>query len=214
MKKYFLIFLITIFFVGCSSIKIEKEENVIDGIAFKTEFENFNQVNDVLSIDKENPFKYLTELNVDTFFSGSGILFLGYPTSSVSRGVVDLLLTFSKEADISEIYYCNLTNHRDLYTIEGEVPVKEKDGSHLYTLLMKYLSSYAKPYHIIYEDKDYFVDENRLYGPSIVFIENGKIIKYFDQFNRKEQEEFSGFSDADKENYLNAWKALVEKMSL
>jgi len=212
MKKYFLIFLITIFFVGCSSITIEKEENVIDGIAFKTEFENFNQVNDALTIGKENPFKYLTDFNVDDFFSGSGILFLGYPTSNVSRGVVSLLLDFAANEEITEIYYCNLENHRDLYEIEDGTPVLKKDGSVLYQSLLKYLSSYSKPYQIIFEEQEYSVDEKRLYGPALVFLKDGKVIGYFDQFARKEKDEFSGFSDVEIESYFATWRSFLKKM--
>lgn len=214
MKKYFLIFLITIFFVGCSSIKIEKEENVMDGIVFKTEFENFNQVNTVLSINKENPFKYLTISNVDTFFSGTGILFLGYPTSDVSRGVVELLLDFAKRENLKDIYYCNLENHRDSYKVKDGVLEKEKDGSSLYISLLKYLNSYVKPYRITFEEKDYSVGVNRLYGPSIVFVKDGKIIGYFDKFTRKEQEEFSGFSDIEIESYFKTWGEFASKMGL
>ena len=59
MKKY-VILIISIFLICGCEIKpqIEKEEQVIDGLNFKVEYENYNSLNYQLNIEKDNIIVY------------------------------------------------------------------------------------------------------------------------------------------------------------
>ena len=119
MKKYIII-LISFFLLltGCSNNnlpQIEKENKITDGITFKTEYEKENSISLYdLSIDKENPFKYINKNNIDSVFSNDSIIYIGSYNDLCSRLLVDQLIVFSKENNIKDIYYfnINLISHR------------------------------------------------------------------------------------------------------
>ena len=69
MKKY-IILIISIFLICGCEIKpqIEKEEQVIDGLNFKVEYEKYNSTKYQLNIEKDNNFKYLDMNNINNVF--------------------------------------------------------------------------------------------------------------------------------------------------
>ena len=98
MKKY-IILIISIFLICGCDIKpqIEKEEQVIDGLNFKVEYENYNSTNYQLNIEKDNNFKYLDMNNINNVFSSNNIIFIGEPQDNKSRYLVDSLNNIEKD---------------------------------------------------------------------------------------------------------------------
>ena len=70
-KIKFIFFSLLFLFIltGCDTIKVLKEEEVIDGIKFQVEYEEYNNELFELNIPKENKFKYVTEENFNDVFS-------------------------------------------------------------------------------------------------------------------------------------------------
>ena len=225
MKKYLLgsllIIAILITIIGCNynKPKIEKEEEVLDGISFKTEFENVPNERYHLVIEKENPFKYLTVDNMDEVFKTTNIIILGYPTSDVTRAVVEQLIKISKELNLENIYYYNILDNRTIYTInetqdeqnnEKIEIVKEKEKTTSFEKLSTYISSYFKSQQILYKDKIYTPEEKTVIVPVVILIKDGKIIKYYDKFDQKEQDDFTSLTEEDYQKLKDSITAIIE----
>ncbi len=233
MKNYIIgsifIIIVLIIIVGCSynSPTIEKEQNVMDGINFKAEFENASQEKFQLLIEKENPFKYLNEDNMEGVFQNTNIIFLGYPESNISRAVVKELLDLSKELEIEDIYYYNVLNNRSQYILTPVSDKKEnedvkepkyeitktKEQTKSFEKIKTYLKKYlAKQTITDSNGKKYEVPEKTILAPAIVFIKDGKITSYYSNFPKKEQEEFIGFNEKDLKKLKDNLVKLIENI--
>lgn len=170
-----LLFLFTL--TGCDTIKVLKEEEVIDGIKFKVEYEEYNNELFELNIPKENKFKYVTEENFNDVFSNTNLIYLGRPNDNLSRNIVNILI--NNNFNITDIYYVNLDK------INNEL---NKDN---YNYLYKYIENNNPALLFIKEGKvikyyelkennedfvDFFNDEENLY------IEN--INKFIDEITK------------------------------
>lgn len=198
---------------------IEKEKEVLDGINFKTEFENKNQEGYPLNIKKENPFKYLTSQNMDEVLKENNIILFGYPESNITRALIEQLLKLSEELDINEIYYYNVLENSSKYKLEADEQtkeikvVKEKDCTESFAKLKEYFSKYLISQEIKSSDgKIYQTDDQTLAVPSLVFIKDNKVLEFYNDFPKKEQEEFSGFGETELEKLKNDIYILVEKI--
>lgn len=166
MKK-FIIFLISFFLiVGCESqvLPTKKDEKIVtDGITFKTEYENLNSVmKDDFSIEKENPFKYLTKKNIEEVFKTTNIVFIGNASDINSRVIVTILNDIAKEKEIESIYYLDSLSNFAKYEINVNGQIKSQEESELYKLVLSEIKGLEE-----------------LYSPSIIFIKEGNISDYY-----------------------------------
>lgn len=162
-----------------------------DAIKFKNEYETLNgektssnKEYKKLSISKNNPIKYsdYDEL-IDIIENKTGIIYLGFPDCPWCRSALPVLLEAAEKNNIDTIYYMNIKNERDSYTIEdGKLTYaldkegKEIKGTKGYFKLLKALDKYLSDYVINFEDKDYEVGEKRIFAPSVIFVRDGKIL--------------------------------------
>lgn len=166
MKK-FIIFLISFFLiVGCESqvLPTKKDEKIVtDGITFKTEYENLNSVmKDDFSIEKENPFKYLTKKNIEEVFKTTNIVFIGNANDVNSRVIVTILNDIAKEKEIESIYYLDSLSNFAKYEINVNGQIKSQEESELYKLVLSEIKGLEE-----------------LSSPSIIFIKEGNISDYY-----------------------------------
>lgn len=183
MKKY-IILVISICFLLCSceiTPQIEKEEQVIDGLNFKVEYENYNSTNYQLNIDKDNNFKYIDMNNINKVFSSNNIIFIGDPKDDKSRYTVSTLIKLKKDYNV-DIYYYNYEENNPKYEITDEKLEKTKDGTELYNEMLKRLEKYITPLNIEKDSKVYTTEEKNFSNPALVFIVNNKIYGYYDDF--------------------------------
>ncbi len=183
MKKY-IILVISICFLLCGceiTPQIEKEEQVIDGLNFKVEYENYNSTNYQLNIDKDNNFKYIDMNNINKVFSSNNIIFIGDPKDDKSRYTVSTLIKLKKDYNV-DIYYYNYEENNPKYEITDEKPEKTKDGTELYNEMLKRLEKYITPLNIEKNSKVYTTEEKNFSNPALVFIVNNKIYGYYDDF--------------------------------
>lgn len=206
MKKYLLVILTIILFItGCTTPSVKKEKDVIDGIKFKTEYENYNDLildeetkyyN--LSISKDNPIKYLDNLDI-LDITGNAIIYIGYANCNVCRGVADILLETAEKNDIDTIYYLDITTIRDEYEIKDNKVTQTKEADKIYSEILKKTDKYTYDYVISSNGVEYEVGIKRIFAPAIVFIKDYEIIEYYDKFNAKELELFNSFNETEKE---------------
>ena len=203
MKKYIIILISFFLIVGCSKEvvpKVSKESLVTDGITFKTEYENQNEeMNDNLTIDKENPFKYLKKSNIDKVFQGNNIIFIGNSYDINSRIVVKILLSLAEDFNVKDIYYLDSLKNFAKYEISVNGQVKIQDESVLYNTLLEQVKSLG-------------VDvSDGLSSPSIIFIKDGKISNYVTDFVDLYDE---GFSDVKYDNVKTDLYKIMENFDL
>lgn len=182
MKKY-IILIISIFLICGCEIKpqIEKEEQVIDGLNFKVEYENYNSTNYQLNIEKDNNFKYLDMNNINNVFSSNNVIFIGEPQDNKSRYLVDSLNNIEKDYDI-DIYYYNYKDNNPKYELKDEKLVKTSDGTKLYSEMLEKLNDYITTLNVEKEQQVYKTEEKVFSTPAIVFILDKKIYGYYDDF--------------------------------
>lgn len=182
MKKY-IILIISIFLICGCDIKpqIEKEEQVIDGLNFKVEYENYNSTNYQLNIEKDNNFKYLDMNNINNVFSSNNIIFIGEPQDNKSRYLVDSLNNIEKDYK-NDIYYYNYKDNNPKYEIKDEKLVKTSDGTKLYNEMLEKLNDYITTLNVEQEEQVYKTEEKVFSTPAIVFILDKKIYGYYDDF--------------------------------
>ena len=92
------------------------------------------------------------------------------------RSVIEELITTAQEENIRKIYYVDVKEIRDTYTLnENNEPQKEKDGSKGYNSLIKKLSNVLNEYTLTTDDnKTVNVGEKRIYAPNVVAVVNGE----------------------------------------
>jgi len=182
MKKY-IILIISIFLICGCEIKpqIEKEEQVIDGLNFKVEYENYNSTNYQLNIEKDNNFKYLDMNNINNVFSSNNVIFIGEPQDNKTRYLVDSLNNIEKDYNI-DIYYYNYKDNNPKYEIKDEKLVKTSDGTKLYNEMLEKLNNYITTLNVEKEEQVYKTEEKVFPTPAIVFILDKKIYGYYDNF--------------------------------
>lgn len=182
MKKY-IILIISIFLICGCDIKpqIEKEEQVIDGLNFKVEYENYNSTNYQLNIEKDNNFKYLDMNNINNVFSSNNIIFIGEPQDNKSRYLVDSLNNIEKDYK-NDIYYYNYKDNNPKYEIKDEKLVKTSDGTKLYNEMLEKLNDYITTLNVEKEEQVYKTEEKVFSTPAVIFILDKKIYGYYDDF--------------------------------
>ncbi len=182
MKKY-VILIISIFLICGCEIKpqIEKEEQVIDGLNFKVEYENYNSLNYQLNIEKDNNFKYLDMNNIKNVFSSNNVIFIGEPQDNKSRYLVNSLNDIQKDYDV-DIYYYNYKDNNPKYEIKDKKIIKTADGTKLYGEMLDKLNEYINPLNMEKEDQIYKTEEKLFSTPAIVFIVDKTIYGYYDDF--------------------------------
>lgn len=182
MKKY-IILIISIFLICGCEIKpqIEKEEQVIDGLNFKVEYENYNSTNYQLNIEKDNNFKYLDMNNINNVFSSNNVIFIGEPQDNKSRYLVESLNNIEKDYNI-DIYCYNYKDNNPKYEIKDEKLVKISDGTKLYNEMLEKLNDYITTLNVEKDHQVYKTEEKVFSTPAIVFILDKKIYGYYDDF--------------------------------
>ena len=211
--KFSTILLITLIcFTGCDTPRFEDASTVVDSVNFKTEYENLNHENYELTIDKENPFKYLTDGNVLNVIKGDSIIYFGYPEDCMSREVVNILLDLSKEKELENIYYMNVLVNRTNYELIDNELKKVSEGSSLYLEMIKFLDSNLESLEIKKDDVVYKAEDKIIDSPAILFIKDGKIVEYYDDFGQTLDEEFIGFGKKDIVLIKDELNILIDKI--
>lgn len=122
------------------------ENNITDNIKFKNEYKN---------VTKDNVFVYATSNEIIKILdSGTGVIYLGFPSCEWCQAYVQILNEAAKEAEIEKIYYLNIYNDRKNETIN-------------YQKLIKLLSS-----NLMYDDEG----KKRIFVPDVYIVKSGKII--------------------------------------
>lgn len=173
-KEKLLMTFVPILFVLLAIFSYLKLTNVNDSIKFKKEYESLNgektssgKKYKKVEISSSNLIKYSNyDEIIDLIENGTGIIYLGFPECPWCRSMVPVLLEVAKDNKMDKIYYLNIKNERDSYTVEdGKLTYaldeegKEIKGTKGYFKLLKALDSYLSDYVILLDDQKYEVGE-------------------------------------------------------
>lgn len=158
----------------------------VDATKFKKEYESLNETKGYikLDIDKNNPIEYADyDKLLEVIENGTGIIYLGFPECPWCRNALPVLFDAAKDNEVEVIYYMNILNERDSYTVEDGKLVyatdkegNEKKGTKGYFKLLDALEDHLSDYVILFEEDEYEVGEKRIYAPSVVFVRDGEVL--------------------------------------
>ena len=205
-KKILGVALIVLIFIGLAAtivyifteLKDETEiqiQNVefTDAKKFKNEYEALNDKEEkegqnyrTVSISENNPIKYAKASDIISKIDNKEtfLVYFGYDTCPWCRLVIEALLNTASNYNINTIYYVDVKNIRDVYSLnEKHELVRTTEGTDGYYALINKLAPVLDNYEpLTYEVKDkkkktktvtVEIDEKRIYTPSVVLVKNG-----------------------------------------
>ncbi len=166
--------------------KDEPKNISADAIKFKKEYENLNgkkspsdKIYKTLSIMEDNPIKYIDDVEaLEIITKKSGIIYMGFANCPWCRNAVPNLLNAASSTGIDTIYYLDLTDIRDVLTVnnKGKVTTKTK-GSEAYMKMLTALNDHLGEYYVTDSNgKKINTLEKRIFAPTVIAVVNGEVV--------------------------------------
>lgn len=220
-KKIILIGIVILVLVGVvlALFFFPKNGKISDAMKFKDEYESINNTvyhgNTIRSIDidKDNPFIYTTEEELIQMMDDgkSFAVYFGFSECPWCRSILPSLIEVSKDLGIDEIYYLDVKNIRDSYTLDEEGNLKVIDeGSEGYKELLKRFDNVLDEYTITKDGKTVSANEKRIYAPNIVAVLNGKATNITTGISSKQTDAYMKLNDKMKKEMYNKIKCTIE----
>lgn len=211
-----IILITTILIVGVCVFAIMKHENeakeseITDALKFKEEYESINGTSyenlkyPTVTISENNTVKYIKETEaVEMLKNGTGLIYFGFAKCPWCRTLITPLIDIARDSHTT-IYYLDILDIRSKIELTDESLIKTtKKGTDSYYELLTLMNDYLRDYTLVDEDnKEYKTGEKRLYAPTIVGVQNGKIVSFhegtidsqksgFDALTKKQEKELN-----------------------
>lgn len=221
MKRNFLVVLAVILLLvitGCSYVKEEK----VNVNRFKEEYESVNgtKIGDTelvhrdVEIPDDHPFVYKRANDIITMMDNGEtfVVYFGFAECPWCRSVLPTLIEVADELGVKEIFYVDVSEIRDKYSIndDGDV-VLVKEGSEGYIGLLNRLDEVLDDYTLTDEDdKEIEVGEKRIYAPNVVSIVAGKAKKLETGISDMQDDAFMELTDDMKKDTYNKFKCALK----
>ena len=175
-----IIILAILIIISCITIYIKNNQN--DEIKFKNEYERLNEKETKqgkkylnVNINKKNKTKYASFEEIENILTNkSGVIYFGFPECPWCRNIIEPLLEAAQETEVNQIYYFNALNIRDeKHLNDNKEIITDKEGTQEYKKLIEIMYNELGEYEGL-NDKTI----KRLYFPTVVFIKDGKILKF------------------------------------
>ena len=158
------------------------------GIMNYIPYENGEKI--VIDIPFDNRIKYLEGKEIiDTFTTGTGIIYLGYSSCPWCRNIIEPLIEVAKENDIDTIYYVN-TYDNEFDDISSE--------------LMELLDDYLRV--------DEETNQKVLATPDVYFIKDGKIKAHHISTVESYRNPYRGMNDDQIKELKAIYQAGIEEI--
>lgn len=218
MKKILIVIIIMFTLVGCSN----KEEVITDSIKFKNEYEELNDKKTnygdyyyrSLNIDSDNPIIYKSAKEVLNMIDNkeSFAIYFGFADCPWCRSVVETMISVSEELNISNIYYVDVKDIRDVLKINdnGEV-ITSKEGTDDYYKLLDKLSNVLDDYILTSkEGKEVNTNIKRIYAPNIVAVVDGVATKLTTGISDKQTDAYMDLDEEIRQESYDMIKCTLE----
>ena len=178
-----------------TDIQIQMSD-IADSKKFKNEYEAVNNteaeegiINRSVSISEDNPIKYVKASDIVSKIDNkeSFVVYFGFDTCPWCRLIIETLLDRAKAHSINTIYYVDIKNIRDVYSLNDKnEAVRTTEGTEGYYSLLEKLSNvlddyeplkYTETKKVKGKKKEVTVkvpiNEKRIYAPNVVVVKNG-----------------------------------------
>lgn len=158
--------------------------NNSDAIKFRTEYMELNdKINEsvgkaypLVNVSVDNTVKYTSPKEATKMLkSGTGLIYFGFNNCSWCRTLVSILTDVAIKKG-EKVNYVDITDIRSSFIIEDGKLSKNKKGTKDYYNILEELAEYLDDYYL--EDEvgnKYDTEEKRLYAPTLVAVNKGKI---------------------------------------
>lgn len=180
MKKILLVLLIAFMLFGCTT------NEVTDAKRFKEEYESLNgttrekdgQTIRSIEIDKDNPMVYITaeDLVQKMKDNESFVVYFGFNDCPWCRSVIPYMIDVAKSKNIETVYYVDVKDIRDQYELDGQEPVKTKEGSKGYNEILELMDNVLDEYMLYGENFEVDGFSKRIYAPNFVVVKKGEAV--------------------------------------
>ena len=188
-KKNKIILIVTVILTICViglviySVINNKNKEESDAVKFRNEYMELNDkvspygsayIN--VSVSENNTVEYLTEKEaVKLLEKGTGLIYFGFSGCPWCRNLVPILTDLAEELE-EPVYYLDILNIRSKFELKDGKLNKISDGSENYYKILKALDKELEDYYLTDEaGNQYDTGEKRLYAPTIVAVQDGKI---------------------------------------
>ena len=197
--------------------QINVEDNSKDALAFKEEYESYNgTINEnngkeylTITIDEKNPI-YNSSLSevTELIKSGTGVIYLGYPTCPWCRNALPALFEQASQTGIDKIYYVNMKEARDTKKLDDDgkiITTKEpQDG---YYELLAALGNSASVYEGLNDES-----VRRIYVPAVIVVKEGEVILYHESTVESQLDPYTPLDEAQFAELKKIYKDGFMKM--
>lgn len=171
--------LVLLLLSGCANKDVLKNSDIVikqeDIQKFKDEYESLNgtisksgKTHISVSIPDNSRIIYATEEDVVNL--ENGIVLFGFPSCPWCRNVIEPLLEFVNEEQIS-IYYLNIYDIRDKKELQDSIVVTTKEGSLGYQAILAKFYGELNPYRGLKVDSI-----KRISSPTVLYIKDNKAV--------------------------------------
>lgn len=208
MKKVIALLILALFIVGCS-----KQES--DGSKFKKEYEALNgqdtesgKAYTELTIASDNPMVYATYDQIkEMLTSGTGVIYFGFPQCPWCRQALPVFLEAASDANLTKVLYYNNKEQRDTKHLDenGKV-ITDTEGTQEYAELLTLLGDNASAYEGLNDSSI-----KRLYFPTFVFVNEGKIVGYHEATLSDVQDPYVALTTKQHDTLYKIFEELIVK---
>lgn len=215
-----------------TDIQIQTSETT-DAKKFKSEYEDINgkeagegKTYRVLTIDENNPMKYSVASDIVNKINNneSFVVYFGFSECPWCRSILESLLESAKEYNIDNIYYVDVKNIRDVYSLnENNELVRTTEGTDSYYTLLNKLANVLDDYKPLkYELKQknkkkkvitVEIGEKRIYAPNVVLVKNGTPLLMTTGISDKLTDPYMELTDEMKNYAKNEFGKLFEEIN-
>lgn len=204
--------------VGCS---FDSGKNFTDGERFKEEYESLNgkdndygKVYRSLELNEDNPFVYASAEDIIEMMEEkeSFVIYFGFSSCPWCRSMISNLIDVSLELGISDIYYVDVKEIRDVLSVDerGEI-VKEKEGSEDYYTLLEKLDMVLEDYVLTdKDDNEVLAGEKRIYAPNVVSVVDGVATEMTDGISSKQTDGYMELTEEMNEESYDKIKCSIQ----
>ena len=213
-----IVFIIVV--IICTILYLIPSKPTQDELKFKKEYESINnkinektnKKNRSVTIPEKNGVEYLTakELLKKINNKDSFIVYFGFNDCPWCRSIIETLITTLKD---NRLYYVDIKEIRDQYTVKDGYLIKEKDGTKDYSKLLKKLSKVLSEYELTSENGTKIsTGETRIYAPNIVGMKNGKAVIMKTGISNKEKDPYMKLTDEMKKDTKKQIEEVMSKV--
>lgn len=193
-----------------------------NALRFKNEYESLNNTiresdgakyNNV-SIDKNNPIKYVTvDETIRLLDSKKAVIYVGANWCPWCRNMIDPMLDVASKLSIKTIYYLELDNDKSNYEIQNDELKQINKGSKSYYKLLEKLKDYLRDYDLTDSNgKIYSTGEKRIYMPFFITIKDNNIVEA-KEISRELEDGQTKYSEMTEKQYNELYNEFYETFS-